>query len=629
MEGPLRTVTKSIQPSSDECCISMITGPAELSSSGSIDKTNPHSFGFGLPESLSPTMETPQPCMTTWTEVDKIVSHSLKPLKKRHLAAYMEDAAPTKNNLPRKAATGAIGVPSVPNTGHISSAVPEDRGGYGINEGDALERRTDILTSVSSQKPSNPSVDLGASRIRQVVKADQSANICEGPHKESRSGESSGRSTAVGLSSILSIVSTPEPIASAPKRADFEEFKNGMCGDMNWESRYFMQPPKSLSPGPSQAENDVVQSTTGEKKRRGIRLKLKLRQGGKSLTTENCKVQQFPQGPRFQPAPQSKSTSMALNERATGRSTPTARHKTTARESGKITGVTPSAANKLPSACRTAWGLTPGQTVKNVRSDCGSESENKEPNAVVTNVRSAGMLTSMIMADKPFSAGFGKQKKAIGNRMMDTHRMCSPKTKRTGRGSGQGTLGQRATGGMDMQSSSCGGDGCAGEGLRIKMIGISSSSDNGNSSAYEDKLHLLRVDTDREDHFDVDFSVDDLTYYPEQPGSDDEDDGVDDIEGNVDKVNSVSERDAIVRRRRRIIKRKRLGKLFVSEEDEDEADPEFVPSKKLRYAVRKMRAEQELGQEEQATPPRKRRSGGLSRTGHAAMDSDKTEHYRP
>lgn len=357
-------------------------------------------------------------------------------------------------------------------------------------------------------------------------------------------------------------------------------------------------------------------------------------------------------------------------------------------KAGTMSDVTPTAENKPPQDF-----MKP--VMENARQNKdrrvyggggGSESENKMPNPQVTKVNTTGLLPSTtIVAEggqqgastkKWFITEFGeKQKKVIGKKLRyATHRMSSSKKpKRTGQESGEAVskhaFGKRLEA---HRSSSCDGGGGNGydddgdDGINITKSGSysSNSSDRSKDVVEEGNVENSFVYAGGgEANVDMDFSVDDLTYYPAQSGSENEydgnqhdvsaDNGVEHgpvITGPVIGVNVEAEEEEKKKelktsnvtvhsddddkeetketqqkscvpystigldlsRRRRNVKRRRLGKLFVSEDDEDDKDPEFVPSKKLRYAVRRMKAQEQEKQQRQQQQRRSSSGGGKS-----------------
>lgn len=409
-----------------------------------------------------------------------------------------------------------------------------------------------------------------------------------------------------------------------------------------------------------------------------VKLKLKLKPNNKageveSSNTRTSKDDHSPQEQAPQPVPKAEKTFPALKKKAAWRQTYGAKHEMIAGVGAKITEVTPNFEHYPPGNFRKSGEQNQGNKDKNVCGGGGGgglESENKAPDPLVIMVSTAAPASRAMAesergsVEKLFSAGFRKQRKEIGKRMRDTTRVGSTKAKLGLKESGEVEPERGLGKGMKVHSSSGRvGDGDAAA-IAISITNSSriSSGDSDNNAEEEGKAEH-RFDDLGEDEGDVEFSLDDLTYYPaqfeddgrdgrEQHDSDNDavEEGVDvrserEVVGNAENEeennglrtvdtnardgSGMEERETQRRStvpdngldaQRRSRKRKRLGKLFVSEDDEDEGDPEFMPSKKLRCAVRRMRAQQE--QEQATQQQRQRRSGGGGRTGHDIMDGD-------
>lgn len=671
MVGPLHIVDESEKPPADECRVSMDTVPTAACSSGGFDEGIPHSFNFDYRQLSSPVMKTPQPPIPNSLQSGKTSSHATKPLKKRRLAAYTADITGEEKE-PAVSSVGSSTVPGAYSIWHTRpSAAAMASGTFSVcgpTEEDEVERRTDIVTCGSSQKRGTPNMSTGShSQMTSAVHRSTTVNITQ-VHRSGGDGclrGVKGRSSSVGSSPLHGKLSS--------------KYDCKLQG-----SATPVKPSKSTPAvsGPSSVKRRGEQLSRIDGKWPEVKLKLKLKPNkklveGKSCSTGDSKEVDSPRVQASQAVPKGIAAWSTPKQKAVSKPNQRTKYQACAGDAGKIAELTPSAENNPPRNFRKSGEGNPWHKNRKVQGDGDSESESKAPNPLVIKVRTTAVFASPAMGkgvqgttEKPFSAGFGKQKKVIGKRMRDVHRMGSSKTKRTGQESGDVGSGQAFGTGMKLQVSSTGiaaaaaDTAAAGISTTQKNSSNSDISGGGSGNEAEEGEVQRRVDDDGEDQVDVDFSLDDLTYYPAQSGTVDEDggeqhdsgdDGVEgaadvhseghavgkdgDQEGNKglltcntdvrhgsgteDKETqgkstvSDSDRDAMARRRKR--KRKRLGKLFVSEEDEDEEDPEFVPSKKLRYAVRRMRTQQEHKQ--QATQ-RQRRSTGGGRTGHDMVEGD-------
>lgn len=641
----MHTVDASVPPPPDECRVSMDTAAY---SSASFDEGKQHSFDFGHRQLLTSVTKSSLSRTPTSIESDRPPSHAIKPLKKRRLAEYRIDASGEKEE-PAKSSMSAS-AHSIGRTHCLPTALASvNFGGHGIAEGDAVELRPDIVTHRDEQIRGKPNISKAHQSA--TVNTSQVHRIGEGRRLPGVSAGSSGDG------------SSPLRVGLSPKYD--EKLKN---------STTHAKPSKSSSPLPShlQIPTRGMHLKMSDRKWPEVRLKLKLKQKSKpneseSVPTGNSRGLQSQAVQFSQTMPKAKKSYSAQKEEVAWRPSPRTKHDVSVREAGTTSEVTPNSEQNPPMKFWNSGVSTPGHRDEKVRRNRYSESENKEPNPLVVKVNAAALLPSRNMSvsvrestKNALMEPFGKQKKVT-----EARRMGSTTTKRTGQKSEDVGSGQGFRKGVELKISSPRGAAAGSSSINDNSRNSSSSVGRSVNKARESKVQR-RVGADTEKMgYEAEFSLDDLTYYPAQSGNDEDeyeeeqhdsvDDGVRDTadvhshghDGDTDenkglltcdsdvhdgsgtedeeterksKVSPDSARDVTARRRRRI-KRKRLGKLFVSEEDEDEEDPEFVPSKKLRYAVRRMRAQQEE-QEHPVGPSRQRRSNGGGSGGDEIVEGD-------
>lgn len=650
MVDALPSADTSEESPGDKYEMSMDTVGMTSCSNGSLDGGMSHSYGFRDRVIVSPMMEPRNPPTLTSLECEKGSSHGMKPLKKRRLGAFVSGTTGRDD----KATTSPAYTPRVPRSYNSENSNPAFTGvgtrsldAHGTLVRDGLNRRTGVDIPDAPRRQWTASMSVDASRRPQIINENQSTSInvakVSGIDDGGNLGEKSARRYSTGTipprgkralnygveRSVGQSETNRQPWTSRDgRRSAVSAFLTGPCtirdprkalsggyirGVTHESHASRVEPLKSMqsSPGRSPVDTRAVQFTAAEKKRPELKLKLPLKRNddldnAPSSVPRISKEVHTPSG-SVSNAKQSYCIGM---EKGAQSFNPRAMHEM--------------ASNKFQSSIQESARITD----RAILMDSRSESDIKGTDVTFVTVNAVAPV-SRTMTDivrettkKMLRGAFRKQKIVTGKMIRDAPRMESSKTTSTGRefGSVHGV-------GLAMQLHSplhagkAGGNDVAAAPLNV----IGDNHINGSGNALEqDKDELRFDDGNGEEDVHDDFTVDDLTYYPAEFGNDDgsddgaqHDNGADDVEekpatlGNVEMgVDDIENRDrnngfikpvdTNVRegseaedREGHRRKRRRLSKLFVSEDDEDVEDPEFVPSKKLRYAVRRMRAQQE------------------------------------